>query len=433
MYLFYTMFIDTAKIFIKSGKGGDGCVSFRRELFVPNGGPDGGDGGKGGDVILAIDKGLNTLECFRHKTKYIAEAGVNGSNGRCKGADGKNIIIKVPEGTVVKDSETKKIIVDMTGSNDNYTILKGGKGGAGNQHFVTSVMQVPRYAKPGESSKEIYVDLELKLLADVSLVGFPNVGKSTIISSVSNAKPQIANYHFTTINPHLGVVNLKGIDSFVIADIPGIIEGASEGQGLGLKFLKHIERTKIILHVVDVSGSEGRNPLEDIKIINSELKKYNINTTPNNMVFALNKIDIISNEELINITSEIKNQFPNYKIFCISAATKNNVNDLMKYLSEKLLKESKDLTIFDKEIDLDEKFKKHDEEVLINKINDHTYSISGEKIKKMLGYTNLDTEKGFDFLQKFLEKEGIIKTLKLKGLQDGDEVDVLGNKFEYYE
>ena len=264
------MFADRARIFIRAGKGGDGHVSFRREKYVANGGPDGGDGGRGGDVIFEVDEGLNTLQDYRHKRKFTARDGEQGGKRRCHGADGEDIVLKVPEGTVIKESESGKVIADMSGDTRRQIILKGGKGGLGNQHFATATMQVPKYAQPGQPAKELYVDLELKVIADVGLVGFPNVGKSTFLSRVTNAQPKIANYHFTTLNPNLGVVDLPDANGFVIADIPGLIEGASEGVGLGHQFLRHIERTKLMIHVVDAAGTEGRDPVDDIYKINNE-------------------------------------------------------------------------------------------------------------------------------------------------------------------
>ena len=262
------MFADRAKIFIRSGKGGDGHVSFRRELFVPNGGPDGGDGGKGGDIIFEVDEGLNTLNDYRHKAKYCAQPGEEGGKKRCHGKNGTDLILKVPEGTLIKDAESGKVIADMSGDNKRQIVLKGGRGGKGNMNYATATMQVPKYAQPGQSAKELWVQLELKVIADVGLVGFPNVGKSTFLSRVTNARPKIANYHFTTLNPNLGVVDLDGGKGFVIADIPGLIEGASEGVGLGHEFLRHIERTKVIIHVVDAASTEGRDPVDDIYKIN---------------------------------------------------------------------------------------------------------------------------------------------------------------------
>ena len=291
------MFADSAKIFIKSGKGGDGHVSFRRELYVPAGGPDGGDGGKGGDIIFQVDKGLNTLTDFRHVRKYVAESGQEGGKRRCHGADGKDLIIKVPEGTVVKDFESGKVIADLSGSNSRVVILKGGKGGNGNMHYATSTMQAPKYAQPGQPSQELWVLLELKVIADVGLVGFPNVGKSTLLSRVSNARPQIANYHFTTLNPHLGVVDLGDGAGFVMADIPGLIEGASQGVGLGHAFLKHIERTKVLIHVVDGASVEGRDPVEDIRTIIRELEAYNPQLLDRPQVIAANKMDAVYEDQ----------------------------------------------------------------------------------------------------------------------------------------
>ena len=291
------MFADRAKIFIRSGKGGDGHVSFRRELYVPAGGPDGGDGGKGGDVIFVVDEGLNTLNDFRHVRKYCAEDGKEGNKKRQHGANGADIICKVPPGTIIKDFETGKVIMDMSNKKEPVVILKGGKGGNGNMHYATSTMQAPKYAQPGQPAQELYVTLELKVIADVGLVGFPNVGKSTFLSRVTNAKPKIANYHFTTLNPNLGVVDLGDGAGFVIAVIPGIIEGASEGVGLGLQVLRHIERTKVLLHVVDGASVEGRDPINDIYAIMEELKKYNIEKTDRPMVIAANKMDALSDME----------------------------------------------------------------------------------------------------------------------------------------
>ena len=287
------MFADRAKIYIRSGKGGDGHVSFRREKYVPNGGPDGGDGGHGGSVIFEVDEGLNTLTDFRHIRKYSAEDGEQGGKRNCRGKDGKDIIIKVPEGTVIKELESGKIIADMSGDNRRQVILSGGKGGNGNQHYATSTMQAPKYAQPGQPAKELNLFLELKVIADVGLVGFPNVGKSTLLSRVTNARPKIANYHFTTLNPNLGVVDLDDGKGFVIADIPGLIEGASEGVGLGHEFLRHIERTKVLIHLVDAASTEGRDPIADIYAINKELEAYNADIAHRPQVIAANKIDAI--------------------------------------------------------------------------------------------------------------------------------------------
>ena len=291
------MFADRAKIIIKAGKGGNGHVSFRREKYVPNGGPDGGDGGKGGDVIFVVDEGLNTLTDYRHKRKFAAEPGEEGGKRNCHGKNGADLILKVPAGTVIKDAESGKVIADMSGDNKRQVILKGGRGGLGNQNFATSTMQAPKYAQPGGEAMELEVLLELKVIADVGLVGFPNVGKSTFLSRVTNAQPKIANYHFTTLQPNLGVVDLDGAKGFVIADIPGLIEGASEGVGLGLEFLRHIERTRVIIHIVDAAGTEGRDPIADIHAIENELRAYDPAILEKPMVIAANKIDAIYDGE----------------------------------------------------------------------------------------------------------------------------------------
>ena len=428
------MFIDYAKIYVKSGKGGNGHVSFRRELYVPAGGPDGGDGGKGGDIIFEVDPGLNTLLPFKHQYKYVAENGEEGGKKKCHGKNGNDLIIKVPNGTLIRDTNSNKIILDMTGSKERVTLLKGGKGGLGNMHFATSVMQAPRYAKPGEPAQELYLTLELKVLADVGLVGFPNVGKSTFISKVTNARPEIKNYHFTTLNPHLGVCEVDDTE-FVIADIPGIIEGAGEGVGLGLQFLKHIERTKILLHVIDIAGVEGRDPLNDLDIIFNELNKYNVNLSKKRQIIAANKIDSIDKESLDIKINEIKKKYKNIEIFPISGLSGEGINELLKKLKEEVIlsRQESDIETFESEISVDELINKDDNELIIEKPTNNYYKVSGEKINKMLGYTNLDTEKGMKYFQDFLKDEGIIKELKNKGMVEGDTVDVAGIEFEYYD
>ena len=428
------MFIDYAKIYVKSGKGGNGHVSFRRELYVPAGGPDGGDGGKGGDIIFEVDPGLNTLLPFKHQYKYVAENGEEGGKKKCHGKNGNDLIIKVPNGTLIRDTNSNKIILDMTGSKERVTLLKGGKGGLGNMHFATSVMQAPRYAKPGEPAQELYLTLELKVLADVGLVGFPNVGKSTFISKVTNARPEIKNYHFTTLNPHLGVCEVDDTE-FVIADIPGIIEGAGEGVGLGLQFLKHIERTKILLHVIDIAGVEGRDPLNDLDIIFNELNKYNVNLSKKRQIIAANKIDSIDKASLDDKISEIKKKYKNIEIYPISGLSGEGINELLKKLKDEVIlsRQESDIETFESEISVDELINKDDNELIIEKPTNNYYKVSGEKINKMLGYTNLDTEKGMKYFQDFLKDEGIIKELKNKGMVEGDTVDVAGIEFEYYD
>ncbi|EHO53580.1 MULTISPECIES: GTPase ObgE [Lachnoanaerobaculum] len=424
------MFADSAKIFIKSGKGGDGHVSFRRELFVAAGGPDGGDGGKGGDIIFEVDEGLNTLTDFRMKRKYVAGDGEPGGKRRCHGADAKNLIIKVPEGTVIKDFESGKVIADMSGENRREVILRGGKGGFGNMNFATATMQVPKFAKPGQPGKEMFVLLELKVIADVGLVGFPNVGKSTLLSRVSNAKPKIANYHFTTLDPHLGVVDVKGAGGFVMADIPGLIEGASEGVGLGHDFLRHIERTKVLVHVVDAASTEGRDPVEDIKTIMNELKGYDESLLDRPQVIAANKIDAIYDEENDNI-KRIREAFPDIKVFPISGVSGKGIPELLYELVNILSTIDRTPTVFEKEFEIDYSSDKN-LPFTVEIDEDGVFVVEGPRIEKMLGYTNLDSEKGFDFFQKFLKTSGVLEKLEEAGIEDGNTVRMYGHEFDYY-
>ncbi|EIC95580.1 Obg family GTPase CgtA [Lachnoanaerobaculum saburreum F0468] len=424
------MFADSAKIFIKSGKGGDGHVSFRRELFVAAGGPDGGDGGKGGDIIFEVDEGLNTLTDFRMKRKYVAGDGEPGGKRKCHGADAKNLTIKVPEGTVIKDFESGKVIADMSGDNKREVILRGGKGGFGNMNFATATMQVPKFAKPGQPGKEMFVLLELKVIADVGLVGFPNVGKSTLLSRVSNAKPKIANYHFTTLDPHLGVVDVKGAGGFVMADIPGLIEGASEGVGLGHDFLRHIERTKVLVHVVDAASTEGRDPVEDIKTIINELKNYDESLLGRPQVIAANKIDAIYSEENDSI-KRIKEAFPDIKVFPISGVSGKGIPELLYELVNILSTVDKTPTVFEKEFEIDYSSDKN-LPFTVEVDENGVFVVEGPRIEKMLGYTNLDSEKGFDFFQKFLKTSGILEKLEEAGIEDGNTVRMYGHEFDYY-
>lgn len=428
------MFADKAKIFIRSGKGGDGHVSFRREKYVPDGGPDGGDGGHGGDVIFEIDDGLNTLTDYRYQRKFAAEDGEDGKKRNCRGKDGEDIILKVPEGTIIRDEETGKIMLDMSGDNRRVVFLEGGKGGLGNQHYATSTMQAPKYAKPGQPAKELNVILELKCIADVGLVGFPNVGKSTFLSIVSNAKPKIANYHFTTLNPILGVVDIEGAGGFVIADIPGLVEGASEGVGLGLDFLRHIERTRILVHVVDAAGTEGRDPIEDVKLINNELKKYGSDVSKKPQVIAANKLDVCENPD--EIVQKLKDEFEpeGYEVFPISAASNKGVKELIYHLSEMLKKYPKKTVVFEPEMtpEFGGLYNNEPFEVYFDE-EENEYVIEGPRIEKMLGYTNLDSEKGFMFFQKFLKENGILDRLKELGINEKDTVRMYGYKFDYFE
>ena len=426
------MFADRAKIFIKSGKGGDGHVSFRRELYVPNGGPDGGDGGRGGDVIFEVDEGLNTLQDYRHRKKFAAKDGEQGGKRRCHGADAEDIVLRVPEGTVIKEAESGKVIADMSGENRRQIILKGGKGGLGNQHFATATMQIPKYAQPGQPSKELWVNLELKVIADVGLVGFPNVGKSTLLSRVTNAQPKIANYHFTTLNPNLGVVDLPGAKGFVIADIPGLIEGASEGIGLGHEFLRHIERTKLMIHVVDAAGTEGRDPIDDIYKINAELEAYNPEIAKRPQVIAANKIDAIYQENSDPVQA-LKDEFEpqGIRVFPISGVTGSGMKELLYYVSEQLQTLDQAPIVFEQEYFPEDELIYVDLPYTVEK-EDDMYVVEGPKIEKMLGYTNLDSEKGFAFFQKFLKDTGILDELEAAGIQEGDTVRMYGLQFDYY-
>ena len=428
------MFADRARIFIRAGKGGDGHVSFRREKYVPDGGPDGGDGGKGGDVIFVVDEGLNTLTDFRHITKYRAQDGEPGGKRNCHGANGADVVLKVPPGTVIKDSETGKVILDMADKKEPVVLLKGGRGGRGNRNYVTSTMQAPKYAQPGQPAKELIVDLELKCIADVGLVGFPSVGKSTFLARVTNARPKIAEYHFTTLTPNLGVVDLGEHNGFVIADIPGIIEGAAEGVGLGLEFLRHIERTKVIIHIVDAASIDGRDPVNDVKIINEELKKYNKDIESRPTVIAANKIDALDEIGYETVIEMLKEEFEKdgVKIFPISAVSGKGISELLWYVNDLVKNAPDDVVEFEPEVDLDS----HDNpdlpfEVSYNE-EDDVYVIEGPRIERMLGYTNLESEKGFEFFQKFLKTNGILDQLEALGIGEGDTVRMYGLEFDYY-
>lgn len=429
------MFADRARIYVRSGKGGDGFVSFRREKYVPAGGPDGGDGGRGGDVIFEVDEGLNTLIDFRNVRKYKAGDGEPGSKRNCRGKDGGDITLKVPQGTVIREAESGSVIVDMSGENRRVVLLKGGRGGNGNQHYATSTMQAPKYAQPGQSAKELELLLELKVIADVGLVGFPNVGKSTFLYRVSNARPKIANYHFTTLNPNLGVVDLEGTRGFVIADIPGLIEGASEGVGLGHEFLRHIERTKIIIHIVDAAGTEGRDPVADIYAINRELEAYDPNVAKRPQVIAANKIDAICDSEADPI-SRIRKEFEpkGIAVYPISAVSGQGVKELLYHVNEMLEGLGEEITVFEQEY-FPEQETAADSDGPCSVVYDpdeDEYVVEGPRIEKMLGYTNLDSEKGFSFFQKFLKDTGILTQLEELGIQDGDTVRMYGLKFDYY-
>ncbi len=429
------VFVDKAKIFIQSGKGGDGHISFRREKFVNNGGPDGGDGGKGGDVIFRVDEGINTLADFHYGGKYKAENGQDGNKRRCHGKNGSDLIIKVPEGTVIKEAASGKVIADMSGDNKEAVILKGGRGGNGNMHYATSTMQAPKYAQPGQPAIELEVLLELKVIADVGLVGFPNVGKSTFLSKVSNAKPKIANYHFTTLSPMLGVVDLNDARGFVVADIPGLIEGASDGAGLGHEFLRHIERTRVMIHVVDAASTEGRDPFEDIEAINNELKNYNADITKKPQVIAANKIDMLPEGEQAEIIQKIRNKYEplGVKVFATSTLTGQGIQELLYYISKVLSEINEKPVVFEQEFFPETMARAADEAFTVEyDPEEKEYVVEGPKIEKMLGYTNLESEKGFAFFQKFMADNGILDELEKLHIQEGDTVSMYGFSFEYY-
>ncbi|HIT64311.1 MAG TPA: GTPase ObgE [Candidatus Ventrimonas merdavium] len=426
------MFADSAKIFIKSGKGGDGHVSFRRELYVPAGGPDGGDGGRGGDIIFEVDPGLNTLTDFRHTRKYAARDGEPGGKKRCHGANADDLVIKVPEGTVIKDFETGKVIADMSGEHRREVILRGGKGGLGNMNFATPTMQAPKYAQPGQPGHELWVLLELKVIADVGLVGFPNVGKSTLLSRVSNARPKIANYHFTTLNPHLGVVDLDSSAGFIMADIPGLIEGASQGVGLGHAFLRHIERCRVLVHVVDAAGTEGRDPIADIRAINKELEEYNPALLERPMVIAANKIDAIyddGEDPLARLREEFEPE--GIRVFPISAVSGKGIKELLYAVYQLLQTVDLEPVVFEKEFEI-EYAGDRNLPFTVEQEEEGVFVVEGPRIEKMLGYTNLESEKGFQFFQNFLKESGILEQLEEAGIQEGDTVRMYGLAFDYY-
>ncbi|PAB60857.1 GTPase ObgE [Anaeromicrobium sediminis] len=424
------MFVDKAKIFVKGGRGGNGCVSFRREKYVPAGGPDGGDGGRGGSVILEVDEGLRTLMDFRYQKKYVAESGENGKGKKMYGKDAKDLILRVPPGTIVRDEESNLIMADLTNHGDRAVVAKGGRGGKGNTHFTTSTRQAPNFAESGTSSEERNIILELKLLADVGLVGFPNVGKSTILSIVTKAKPKIANYHFTTITPNLGVVEVDK-KSFVLADIPGLIEGAHEGVGLGLEFLRHVERTKMLIHVVDVSGMEGRDPIDDFHKINEELRQYTELLGKKVQVVVANKIDVLASDEEYKEFEEEMNKL-GYKVFPVSAATNKGLTEVMRYVSneldnieiEPLYDESEDFKYYTNE---DEK----KDDIKIRKENDY-FILEGKLVEKIFYSTNFEDMDSLRYFQNFLVKKGIVDELKKLGIEDGDTVKIFDFEFEFY-
>lgn len=427
------MFVDEVKIYIESGKGGNGCASFRREKYLPNGGPDGGDGGKGGDVIFVTDSSLNTLSDFRNRKMYKAESGRDGSGKNCSGRKGEDLVIHVPVGTIIREAESRLVISDMAKECEEEVLLRGGKGGKGNQHYATSTMQIPKYAQQGQEGKGLWVILELKVIADVGLLGYPNAGKSTFLARVSNAKPKIANYPFTTLSPNLGVVDLSYGKSLVIADIPGLIDGAAEGVGLGHEFLKHLERTRVLIHIVDTAGTDGRDPVTDIENINHELALYSQELAALPQVIAANKMDLPDSEIFMDEVTAYCHE-KGYALFPISAATGKGIDALLNHVVKLRDQMDPEPIVFEREYFIDEPHPEEEEGdgILVEKLSEALYRISGVPIDKMLGYTNLESEKGFDFFQKFLRDRHVIKRLEEMGISEGDTVEVADIAFEYY-
>ena len=420
-------FVDKAQIHIKSGKGGNGCVSFRREANIPNGGPDGGNGGKGGDVIITADKNLRTLMDFRYKTKYEAENGEGGRGRQQFGKDGADLVIKVPIGTLIRDLENGDIIADLTEDGQSVVAARGGKGGKGNVLFKNSVRQAPNFAEAGGAAREKTIELELKLIADVGLLGYPNVGKSTLLSVASSANPKIANYHFTTLTPKLGVVNIYD-DSFVMADIPGLIEGASEGQGLGLDFLKHVERTRMLIHIVDVSGSEGRDPIEDFEKINKELMQYSKKLAEKPQIVAANKTDMASPEQLERFTSYIMEK--GLEVYPICAPIHEGVDALLK-AAYSMLKtipvEEQSYAVYEaRNAEEDEDYR----EIYLS-LENGMYVVRGKQLEKIYNSTNFNDAGSLRYLLKYIEDKGAIERFKEMGLSDGDTVRIIDYDFEY--
>ncbi len=423
------MFVDRVKIHIKGGNGGNGMVSFFRAKYITHGGPDGGDGGRGGDVIFVGDESMGTLMDFRYKRMFKAGNGQDGGKRNCFGKDGESITIKVPVGTVIREAESGKIMADITKHGEEKILIHGGKGGKGNQHFATPTRQAPRYAEQGRVAKEYDVILELKLIADVGLIGFPNVGKSTLLSMVTNANPKIANYHFTTLSPNLGVVEGRYGDSFVLADIPGLVEGASEGVGLGHEFLRHVERTKVFIHVVDAAGVEGDDPVENVRKINQELEAYNPELLKRPQVIAANKTDIPGSEENVERLKEAYEK-EGFAVFPISAATNKGLDELLTKVAE-ILKNYPEDIVFEEEYEEYDEVAVDQEPFTID-IEDGVYVVKGVGVEKMIGYTNIDTEKGFAFFQRYLKEKGIIEALEEKGVGEGDTVRIYDMEFEFW-
>lgn len=426
------MFVDKAKIYIKAGNGGNGVVSFRREKYVPDGGPDGGDGGRGGNIIIRIDTGMRTLMDFRYKSKYVADNGQNGSKKNASGRDAEDLVLLVPPGTIVIDEKSNKVIADLVGDKSEAVICRGGRGGRGNTHFKNSVRQAPTFAEQGTYGEERNIILELKMIADVGLVGYPNVGKSTLLSKVTKAKPKIANYHFTTLKPNLGVVEVIKGKSFVMADIPGLIDGAHEGIGLGHDFLRHVERTKLILHVVDVSGIEGRDPIEDFERINSELEKYSPKLASRKQIVVANKTDLLfDDEKLEEFVKAMESK--GLKVFVISAATSTGIDEVMEYVTTEL-DNIEDIDLYDDIADIEDIEVEEDVVADIQyKIADEKYIVYGRAIERIVYSTDFENIESLRRFQNILSQRGVFEKLREMGIEDGDTVSIMGFEFDYYE
>lgn len=422
------MFVDIAKISVKAGKGGNGSVAFRREKYIPMGGPAGGDGGDGGSIILVADEGLRTLMDFRYKRHYQAENGEDGRGKKQYGSDGKDLILRVPTGTLVKDEETGIVLADLKTNGQSYVVARGGHGGKGNAKFATSIRRTPRFAEPGTKGESREITLELKLLADVGLIGFPNVGKSTILASITSAKPKIANYHFTTLKPNLGVVSIGEGHSYVMADIPGLIEGASEGAGLGLEFLRHVERTKLLLHVIDASGQEDRDPVDDFYKINDELKQYSEKLSEKEQIIVLNKLDLPQSQENLE---KIKNEFSkDYEIIEVSAATGEGLDALKKRAYERLLQIEEEIEFVDEE-EVESFLDKKERDTIAVSKEDGYYLAEGDFLERLVGSTNFDDFESFSNFQKVLIDKGVIEKLREFGAKEGDLINVCGIEFDF--
>lgn len=427
------MFYDYAKVNVKAGDGGNGIVAFRREKYVPKGGPAGGDGGKGGSIILRADEGLRTLIDFRYQTHYKGKRGDHGSGAKQHGRSADDIVLRVPVGTVVRDADTKKILGDLRHHGQEIVVAQGGRGGRGNARFVSSTHRAPAFAENGEKGEERWITLELKLLADVGLVGFPNVGKSTIISRVSAAKPKIANYHFTTLEPNLGMVRVDAGRSFVIADVPGLVEGAAEGAGLGHRFLRHVERTRVLVHVVDLSGSEGRDPLEDLAVIRGELERYAPQLNEKPMVIVANKVDLMSDDDRDAALARLSEAYPEVRIFPMSAATDSDLNELVYHLAD-ILDAIGPVEYAEEDFEpVEEEPQKQEAPFRVQKIGPDAYEVVGPEIDGLVGRTQFERDEAVERFMKILDNMGIEKALREAGIQDGDTVIVGPMALDYLE